>query len=283
MSSPQSGAARWPGRASESGNSPISRCTLAAKREASMGSLLQFIAGMVVALLPRQYRMRWAWASDARLRVPTIFSGLVESVISLGLVIFRYFGFLEWRVGTIADAAVRQRGGEEALDSLAVQSGMGFTTLAEYLFSPLTLLLLYFAVEGGVRFFAALSLDQCAGTLPLYAIARGWDRLGIAWNERQLGPRVPDLVQYCKGISYDLCIATCRRKPGWNQLITIEYEDEFYELFAENEGCPPRPHIYQLRKLTPGRVIRGLHHYHPDEALTEKQRMALLKDAQKRT
>jgi hypothetical protein len=51
-----------------------------------MVSLVQFMAAMVVALLPRQYRSRWAWASEANLRGPTIFPGLAEAVISLGLI-----------------------------------------------------------------------------------------------------------------------------------------------------------------------------------------------------
>jgi hypothetical protein len=155
---------------------------------------------------------------------------------------------------------------------------MGFTVLVEYAFSPLTLLLVYFSIEGVVRLFAALSVDECAGTMPLYLIAWGLDRAGEARKERQLGPRVPDEVQHCKGISYDLVIASCRPKRGWDRLITIEYEDQLYEIFEEKKGVPPRPHIYQLRHHPQGKVIRGLHHYHPHEALTEKQRMALSRE-----
>jgi len=243
-----------------------------------MVSLVRFMAGMVVALLPRQFRSRWAWESEGSLRGPTIFSGFAETVISLGLIILRYFAFYQWRMGTIADAALKGGGGDEALANMAAQFGMGFTTLVEYAFSPLTLLLVYFSIEGVLRLFAALSADECAGTMPLYLIAWGLDRAAKARKERRLGPRLPDEVQHCKGISYDLCIASCRPKPGWDRLITIEYEDQLYELFEEKKGAPPRPHIYQLRKLPPGKVIRGLHHYHPDEVLTEKQRMALSRE-----
>jgi len=243
-----------------------------------MGSLMRFMAGIVVALLPRQFRSRWAWATEATLRGPAIVSGLAETVISLGLVILRYFVFFQWRMGTIADAALKGHAGDEALANTAAQFGMGFTVLVEYAFSPLTLLLVYFSIEGVVRLFAALSVDECAGTMPLYLIAWGLDRAGEARKERQLGPRVPDEVQHCKGISYDLVIASCRPKPGWDRLITIEYQDQLYELFEEKKGVPPRPHIYQLRSHPQGKVIRGLHHYHPHEAVTEKQRIALSKE-----
>jgi hypothetical protein len=244
-----------------------------------MASLLRFLVASVMVLLPRQYRRRWLWGSDESLRGPAIFSGLAEAGISLLLIIIRFFTFFPWRMGTIADAALKRAAGDAALGSLAVQFGSGFTTLVEYAFRPLTLLLIYFTIEGTVRVFAAWVADECAGTLPLYVIAWGADRARAAWHELQLGPRVPDLVQHCVGISYDLSIASCRSKPGWNHLTTIEYRDEFYELYGQKRSGPPRPYLYQLRKLTPGRVIRGLHHYHPHEALTEKQRAALAKEA----
>jgi len=237
-----------------------------------MASLLQFLAASVVVLLPRQYRRSWPWGSDEGLRGPAIFSGLAEAVISLTLVIVRYFAFLQWRVGTIADAALKRPAGDAALGSLPVQMGSGFVTLVEYALHPLTLLLIYFTIEGTVRLFAAWVAGECAGTLPLYVLGLGLDRAQAAWREHSMGPRVPDLVQHCVGISYDLSIASCRPKPAWNSMTTIEYSDEFYELYEQRTGAPPRPYLYQLRKLTPGRMIRGIHHYHPHEALSEKQR-----------
>jgi hypothetical protein len=237
-----------------------------------MAGLLQFLAASVVVLLPRQYRRSWPWGADEGLRGPAIFSGFAEAVISLALVIVRYFAFLQWRIGTIADAALKRPAGDAALGSLAVQMGTGFVTLLEYALRPLTLLLIYFTIEGTVRVFAAWVAGESAGTLPLYVLGLGVDRAQAAWHEHRLGPRVPDLVQHCEGISYDLCIASCRPKPAWNRMTTIEYNDEFYELHEERTGAPPRPYLYQLRKLTPGRMIRGIHRYHPHEALTEKER-----------
>jgi hypothetical protein len=244
-----------------------------------MISIVRFIAAMVAALLPRQYRSRWAWTSDASLRGPTIFSGLAETMISLGVIILRYYAFFQWRLGIISAAALKQGAavGTQALGSMAAAFGMGFTTLVEYVFSPLTLLLIYFSIEGVLRLFAALVTDECVGTMPLYLVAWGLGRAGKARKERQLGPRVPDEVQHCEGITYDLVIASCRPKPGWDHMITIEYQDQLYELFEEKKGYPPRPHIYQLRIHPRGKVIRGLHHYHPDEMLTDKERLAMPK------
>ena len=246
-----------------------------------MLSLVRFIAAMVGSLLPRQYRSRWAWASDASLRGPTIASGLAEVAICLGLIIARYFWFFQWRLGTISAAALKKGGdaADQALGSMGAAFGMGFTTLVEYIFSPLTLLLIYFTIEGVLRLFAALVVDECVGTMPLTLVAWGLDRAGAARKERLLGARVPDEVQPCVGIAYDLVIASCRPKKNWDRLMTIEYQDQLYELFEKKKGFPPRPHIYQLRKHPPGKVIRGLHHYHREEALTEKERAALAKEA----
>jgi hypothetical protein len=244
-----------------------------------MLSLVRFMAAMVGALLPRQFRSRWGWASEASLRTPAIFSGFAEAAVCLALIIHRYFVFFEWRMGTIADAALRRGGGDEALGNTGAQFGAGFLVLVEYAIRPLTLLLIYFSIEGLVRLFAAWVGDECVGTMPLYLLAGGLEGARKRWREHQLGPRVPDEVQFCKGISYDLCVASCRPKPAWDRLITIEYNGELYELFDEKKGGPPRPHIYQLRILSPGRIIRGLHHYHPDEALTEKQRRASARKA----
>ena len=241
-------------------------------------SLVRFIEAMVGALLPQQYRRRWAWTWEANLRAGGICSGLAEAVISVGLIFYRYFAFMEWRMGTIYDAALSRPGGRDMAGDAAVY-GAGFTTMVEYAFRPLTLLLLYFTIEGVVRLLAAAVVDECVGTMPLYLLASGLDRLNQAWKERQLPPRVLDEVQICKGISYDLCIASCRPKPSWDRLLTIEYNDELYELFDEKTGTAARPYLYQLRKLTPGRIVRGLHHYHPDEALTKKRGRQLAQES----
>ena len=247
--------------------------------ETVMVSLLRFLAATLVVLLPRQWRRHWPWGSDESLRVAAIFSGLAQAAVSLLTVIIRYLTFFQWRIGTIGDAALKRPAGDAALGSVAVQFGSGFVTMFEYALQPLTLLLVYFTIEGTIRILAAWIGSECVGTMPLYLVAWGLDHGKAAWHERQLGPRVPDLVQDCEGISYDLCILSCRPKPGWNRSMTIEYNGEFYELHDEKSGGPPRPHLYRLRKLTPGKVIRGLHRYDPLEALTEKQRAALAKEA----
>jgi len=238
-----------------------------------MRRFLTILAGMAASLLPAQFRNRWQWGSDANLRTATILSGAAEVGISLGAYMLGFLSFMQWRVGSLMGAGVTGGGMDKMNEGVAF--GAGGVALVEYIFSPLSMLLVYFALEGGLRLFAALVTDECVGTLPLAVVGWIFERGGRAHKERQLGPRVVDEVQHCVGISYDLVIASCRAKQGWDRLVTVEYQDKLYELFDQKKGFPPRPYIYQLREHPHGKVIRGLHHYSPDEALTEKERLAL--------
>jgi hypothetical protein len=244
-----------------------------------MTSLIRFLAATFAALLPRDFRTRWAWGFEWNLVRPAIVSGLAEAVVSLTVVILRYFAFFQWRMATIADAAIKRGAGDEALGTGAAQFGAGYTVMIEYALHPLTLLLIYFTIEGAFRLLAAALADECVGTLPLYLMAWAVGRARRGWKESQLPPRVPDEVQICQGISYDLCIASCRPKRDWDKLITVEYNDQLYVLFDEKRGTSARPYLYRLRKITPEKVIRGLHHYHPEEVLTKKQRLEFARNS----
>ncbi len=235
--------------------------------------MLTLAAGMVVSLLPERYRSWWPRASSADFRHATIFSGAVEAFGCLGLYIGRYLYFIQYRVGTLADAAIKPGGGaEEALGSTAAQFGMGYVSLVEYVFMPLSMLLVYFTLEGVLRLLAAALTEDNPGTLSLYLVAWAVGRARRGLAERALGPLVVDEVQKRDLRGFDLRIASCRPKKHWDRLMTIAFEDEHYEVVKEELGIPPRPYVYLLQKISPGKVIRGLHHYRPDEVLPAEKK-----------
>lgn len=233
--------------------------------------MLNLLLGALVSLLPSQLRNRFEVATTADLHRATMISGFLEAAVGLLLYAGRYIYFIQYRVGTLADAALKAKGGEEALASETVQFGMGYASLVEYIFSPLSLLLTFMAIEGAVRLLAAAFAGESPPTLPLYLAGWGYERAQAARAEHALGPRVVDEVHHMRGTIYDLGVASCRPKTDWDQLATIEYEDKLYELHEQKQGAPPRPFIYLLREIPRGKVIRGLHHYHPDEVLLKKK------------
>jgi len=225
--------------------------------------------GMVLSLLPKRYRDRIPALAQADLRRGAIASGLAVALLCLGLFIVRYLAYIQYRVGDLGQRAI-DRGAEGVLANRVVHFGMGAVATGEYLLHPLTLLLIYFAVEGAARFLAALVTEEITGTLPLYVVAWIEDRFSQARAERALGPRVPDIVEPMYSPDYDLRVFTCRRKRNWDRLITVSWQDQFYEVLDEQPGRPPHYFIYRLKKSPPGRILRTVHEYDPQEVMREE-------------
>ena len=227
--------------------------------------MFRLLLGMIVSLFPEQYRKWWSGAATEDFRVATILSGAVQAIGCFGLYIGRYLYFMEYRLGTISQAAV-----DKGALAVGASPAAGFASTVEYVFSPLSILLTYFTLEGALRLIAAVATEETTGTLPLCVV--GWviGRVQARQAERALGVPMEDEVHRFVGIDYDLGIASSRPKK-WDRLLTIEFEEKNYELYDQKLGAAPRPYIYLLKALSPGRLIRGLHHYRPDENLLEKK------------
>lgn len=140
-------------------------------------------------------------------------------------------------------------------------------SLGEYLIRPVSLALMYFAIEGVVRWIAPVVQGETIGTMPLQLVAWAHEGLLRERRRRDLGPSVEDEVQTGSGKDFQLRIASCRPK-AWTRLTTVSYQNKLYELEREEMGAAPRRFIYVLRIRPEGKVIRGLHHYDPQEPLT---------------
>jgi hypothetical protein len=93
--------------------------------------------------------------------------------------------------------------------------------------------------------------DKWAGTPTV------WDKAFPNWN---LPPVVPDqIVRSTPRSDYDLKIYSCRRKEDWNTYVTIEFEEQWYQLIKDEKGTKAHPFVYYLRKAPqtlPAVVIR---------------------------
>lgn len=187
---------------------------------------------------------------------------MLEFLLCIGLLVRGYFIYTNARL-LATPAALLVKATEQGGD--AAVRGFGLLLSAEYVLRPITIVLLFFALEGAVRATAALVTQERVSSLPLYGFAQlqGW---WIAWRrERRMGERVVDAVSW----SYDrelLRIASCRPKL-WTPLTTISHEGVLWELATESQAEGARPYCYELRKKPLGTVIRGLHAYTPDEVL----------------
>ena len=218
-----------------------------------------FLAGVLMSFLPREWWGNWQPESTVHFRWATMLSGTLQFFGFLFVSATLYFQFL-------GERARLYGGGGGARGVMAFI----FVTL-EYLIYPHHLALGYLAGEGVARALGAFATGDLLPSLPLWLAARVQRRLQARAVEVALGPRVPDTVERVEGLPYELRIASCRPKEKWkDKLLTISYEEQFYEVFREERSQPPRQFIYLLRKAPAHKVIRGHHYYRPDEPLLEK-------------
>lgn len=224
---------------------------------------MNIFGSMLVCFLPRRYReifTPYEIPSEAAL-----WSGILESLVSLGLGIRGYYAYFDERMASMPVEVLTkagEKGGESAI------MGLGSIIMLEYLIHVTTILLVFFMLEGLVRAIAAVASGEALPSLPLQALAFLHTRGDARNRERRLGERIRDEVQPgADGRS--LQISSCRPKP-WTQLTTISHEGEFYELVRENKGTVPRPFVYFLRKKPQTAVIRGIYAYDPNEVLQAK-------------
>jgi hypothetical protein len=231
--------------------------------------VLDTLLSIPVSLLPEFWRKRWYPTAGVDVSHGAFLSGLIEILICIPAFVVGYIFFLDANVKALGGEVVK-RGAEEVLISEHVQFGMGIMSLGAYVLRPTTLLLMFFALDGVFRAFAAAITGESLATAPLALAGFVHRRIEARRAERALGPRVVDDVQKNTG-ACDLYIMSCRQKP-WSKLTTIEYGDKMYELVEQRAGVPPRPYIYIMNLIPKNKLVRGLHHYARDEELTEKEK-----------
>jgi hypothetical protein len=224
--------------------------------------MLVKVLGIFATLLPARYRGHWLSDGNFDLRHGAILSACLQFVICGAVLWIRYPAFLAARVAEMAARA----GVSDKTASVFIEYAAGVFSVFQYMVNPISLVLVYFMLEGGVRIFASVANDEVLPTLPLQFVAWAHDYASFRYEEKSMGARIADVVQPGEPGKYDLKIASCRPKQ-WNHLTTIGWNDEFFELDREEQGPPPRRHVYLLKKLPPGKIIRGLHHYQPEEVL----------------
>ena len=195
-------------------------------------------------------------------------TGLLQAFAALILLVFRLFDFVAANSGSIGERS------EMLYDHIgggAVYAS-GVLVIAEVGFHPLSMAGYYFFFEGVVRTMAALVGHQTIGTLPLYmagAVVGLWRK---AQHSRYVGPWSEDeIIRGTARSNYDLKVYSCRPKDDWNPYVTIEFENQFYQLLRWELGPAPRRFVFYLRKNPVGRIVVQVRHYRTDDVLRDKR------------
>lgn len=135
----------------------------------------------------------------------------------------------------------------------------------EFLFHPLSFLLLYVALEGAVRFIGSLVTTEIAPSLLVFLFFKISDSMSRSISQRRTGPAVADAVERLPDNRIRIFSAT--PKTGWNSSVTIGIDGQWFEMESEEHGQPPRPYVYVLRPAPPGKILRGYQEYDIARAL----------------
>jgi hypothetical protein len=203
---------------------------------------VDLLANLLLSFLPARWRRRWGPEESQQLGRAAFLTGLVRAVAALLFYVAGFIGYLP-------------------------ESWMPRLAWLEYVFTPTALVLSYLIVEGVIRLLVGLVTGEAIGLFVLYPFA--WAHAALTgWKaERALGPLLADRVERGDGKEFDLRILSCRPKRHWDRLMTISYEEVFYEVAGQEEGRPPRRFVYLLRRMPEHKVVRGIHHYDPNEPL----------------
>ena len=124
----------------------------------------------------------------------------------------------------------------------------------DFLIHPLSLLLLYFAIEGFVRFAGGLITGEIVPSLLVSFCFKTTDSAS-----RRSVPPVADIAD--RLADGRIRIASASQKAGWNSSITIGIGGQWFEVESEDQEAPPWAFVYILRPASPGKVLRGYQEY----------------------
>jgi hypothetical protein len=244
-----------------------------------------FLLGPFLSLLPKRWRKALPFHGAVDWRSAAVLSGLAESVIALGGLMYWY----SYSVTTWVSRALDNVLGQNAPTTIT-DHDIGFAALVIWATHPLTWTIAFFGIEGMARLCTAFT-DTVLGIFPLYLLEKIYSKIfrrGVpepasvvkfsqshvssyvdTVKDRVLTARlsqVPDELCFAKNDSEEILeIRAWCAKPDWTPPRTVRYEDRYYRLEETVRGSAPRPFVYKLRRLAAGVPGRTVLIYSPDE------------------
>jgi hypothetical protein len=162
--------------------------------------------------------------------------------------------FLIMRLKSHFVLRAQQLGARTAGSNETGQAIIVLIVFLDFLIHPLSLLLLYLAIEGFVRFAGGLITGEI---VPNLLVSFCFKTTNSASRRRV--PPVADMAD--RLADGRIRIASASQKTGWNSSITVGIGGQWFEVESEEQAPPPWAFVYILRPASPGKVLRGYQEY----------------------
>lgn len=245
-----------------------------------------YLLAPFLSLLPRRWRKAVPFYDAVPWRFGAVVSGLLESLIALGALLYWYSYSVTTWVSNALDSALSKSGPTQLTDH-----DIGFAALVIWATHPLTWAIALVGIEGIARVCATFS-DSVLGLFPLYVAEKIYSKIfrrgvpdgppSVQFSQSHLSSyvgtmrdkvitarlaQVPDELCISKNDSEEfLEIRASRAKQDWDPPRVVRYEDRYYRLEGCTRGPAPRPFLYKLRRLAAGVPGRAVLTYSPEEA-----------------
>jgi hypothetical protein len=211
------------------------------------GLLRDFLLSFCPAPIRRIHRPE----STTRILHAAIWSGLAQFLLLALVSIIRFKEHFYLRAQQLAPHVA---GTHEV-----VQSGVAIIIVLEYLLYPLSIFWMYLALEGFVRFAGGIIGSEVVPSLPVFLVYKALDWKTQSAVRRQSASAPPDTFEFLSDGSVQ--IAAPQPKSAWNASITVGINGVWYTVDCHETGAPPRSHIYILKPVPEGRVLRKYEEY----------------------
>lgn len=226
----------------------------------SMPTLLR---DFLLSFCPARIRQSWPPYSQLTALRAAIWSGAVQFLL-IGLLLTNQFK--DYFVARAHQFSPHLGGTNTTGQSIIV-----IMVAFEFLFRPLSLFLLYLAMEGGLRFLGGVIHAEIIPSLLVSLLFKISGSTSKFISRRSNGPPIADFL--CRLPDHRIKIASAISKAGWNASVTIGIDGEWFELEREEQAGSPRAHVYFLRPAPPGKILRGYQEYDPSGAVNGNSSM----------
>lgn len=222
---------------------PGPRSDVISSYQQGMHSILR---DFLLSFCPARIRRRHRPGSQLTVLRAATWGGLAQLLLAAFLLLMRLKSHFVLRAQQLGP---RIAGSNETGHAIIV-----LIVFLDFLIHPLSLLLLYLAIEGFVRFAAGMITEEIVPSLLVSLCFKTTDSAS-----RTRVPPVADIADRLP--DGRIRISSASQKTGWNSSITIGIGGQWFEVEREDQELPPWTFIYTLRPASPGKVLRGYQEY----------------------